>query len=186
MNQVVEETQTEYCVNHPKIATSLHCNRCGNPICPQCAVLTPTGYRCKDCVRSQQKTFDTTNWIDYPLSFFIAGFLGFIGSLLITAIGSRLGFFAIIIAVLVAPIVGSVIAGGVRMVIQKRRSKRLFQVATLGAALGALPLILTALFGLMVAGGGLGSLYPLIWQGIYLFMVPSTVYYRLSGIQMKL
>ncbi len=186
MNQVVEETQTEYCVNHPKVATTLHCNRCGNPICPQCAVLTPTGYRCKDCVRGQQKTFDTTHVIDYPLAFVIAGALGYIGSLLLTAVGTRLGLFAILIAIFVAPIVGSVIAGAVRLVTQKRRSKRLFQVATLGAALGALPLILGSVIGLLFGGIGLGSLYPLIWEGIYLFMVPPTVYYRLSGIELKL
>jgi hypothetical protein len=185
MNMIID-TQTEYCYNHPKVSTTLHCNRCGRPICAQCAVHVDTGYRCKECVRGQLKTFDTTKWLDYPLAFVIALVLGYIGSQLITLIGTRLGLFAIIITIFAAPIVGSVIAEAVRRVTQKRRSKRLFQIATLGAALGALPLILTAVLGLLFTGAGLGFLYPLIYQGLYLFIVPPTVYYRLSGIELKL
>jgi hypothetical protein len=183
MNQVVEETKTEYCVNHPKVETTLHCNRCGNPICPQCAVLTPTGYRCKDCVRGQQKTFETAQWIDYPLAFAIAAVLAFVGS----RIAAVLGFFTIFIA----PIAGVIIAEAIRFVIRKRRSKRLFQVAAIGAAAGALPLVLTEVAGLLILStrspaGGLGYLLPLVWQGLYLFMVIPTVYSRLSGIQMRI
>ena len=48
-----------YCANHPAVETTLRCNRCGKPICAECAVRTPTGYRCKECVRGQQKIFDT-------------------------------------------------------------------------------------------------------------------------------
>ncbi len=185
MNQVIEQTQTEYCINHPKVETSLHCNRCGRPICAQCAIHVDTGYRCKDCVRGQQKIFNTAQTLDYPLAFVIAGVLGFLGSLVISLVG-RLGFFAIIATIFIAPIVGSVIAGGVRLVTQKRRSKRLFQLATLGAALGGLPLILSAVAAMLLTGSGFAYLYPLIWQVLYLVLVPPTVYYRLSGIELKL
>ena len=44
-----------YCYNHPQRETVLRCNRCERPMCTSCAVLTPTGYRCKECVRGQQK-----------------------------------------------------------------------------------------------------------------------------------
>ena len=71
---------TLYCVNHPTVETNLRCNNCEKPICPKCAVLTPTGYRCKECVRSQQKVFNTATWFDYPLSFIIAAVLSYIGS----------------------------------------------------------------------------------------------------------
>ena len=176
--EVTTQTETEYCYNHPKVATTLHCNRCGRPICAQCAVLTPTGYRCKECVRGQQKTFETATTLDYPLAFVIALVLGYVGSLVVSAVG----FFTIFIA----PVAGVVIAEAVRLVIRKRRSKRLFQVATAGAVIGALPLILVRLFTALALGGGLVALLPLIWQGLYLFMLPSTVYYRLSGIQMRI
>ncbi len=39
------------CANHPERETGLRCNRCGKPICSQCAVQTPVGYRCRECVR---------------------------------------------------------------------------------------------------------------------------------------
>ncbi len=57
-----------YCANHPHRETSLRCNRCEKAICPECAVLTPIGYRCQECVRAQQKTFDTNVWYDYPVA----------------------------------------------------------------------------------------------------------------------
>src|SRR5512140_2061741 len=91
-----------HCVNHPNVETSLRCNRCERPICTRCAVLTPTGYRCKECVRGQQKIFETAQVIDYPLAFVIAMALGYVGSL----VASVLGFFTIFIA----PIAGMVIA----------------------------------------------------------------------------
>jgi len=44
----------------PEETPTLRCNRCNKPITPEEAVLTPTGYRCRDCVNSQLKVFDTT------------------------------------------------------------------------------------------------------------------------------
>jgi hypothetical protein len=66
---MIEKTEELYCANHPQTPTSLRCNRCEKPICPKCAVKTPIGYRCKECVRGQQKIFDTAQWYDYPLAF---------------------------------------------------------------------------------------------------------------------
>jgi hypothetical protein len=166
---------TLFCVNHPKRETSLRCNRCERPICPQCAVLTPTGYRCKDCVRSHQKIFETAQWTDYPIAMVIAAFLSFLGSLIVP----RLGFFTLF----VAPIAGVVIAEAVRLVIRRRRSNRLFLLTTGAAVIGGLPLALIALVG--VLSGGIQGLLGLVWQGLYLFMIVSTVYYRLSGIQLR-
>jgi len=164
-----------YCYNHPDHETSLRCNRCNRPICTQCAVLTPIGYRCKECVRGQQKVFETAQNLDYPVAFIIAGILSFLGSL----IASVMGFFTIFLA----PIAGVVVAEAVRLAIRRRRSKRLFQLATLGAALGSLPPLLITLAGLLLGGFRGGSLLSLLWQGVYTFLVISTVYYRLSGIQ---
>src|SRR5512140_2507734 len=95
-----------HCVNHPNVETTLRCNRCERPICARCAVLTPTGYRCKECVRGQQKIFETALWYDYVLAVVLAGGLSFAGSLLVQV----LGFFTIF----VAPIAGVVIAEAVR------------------------------------------------------------------------
>lgn len=172
------ETQTGvlFCTNHPQVETTLRCNRCERPICARCARLTPTGYRCKDCVRGMQKQFETALWYDYPLAFIVTAGLSFVGSL----ITSFIGFFTI----LLAPVAGMLIAEAARAVIRRRRSKRLFQVIALAAVAGTLPMLLYLLLPL-VFGGGLGSLLSLVWQGLYAFTVASSVYYRLGGIQIR-
>jgi hypothetical protein len=173
---MTDNTPALYCVNHPSIETSLRCNNCEKPICPKCAVLTPTGYRCKDCVRNQQKIFDTATWYDYPLAFVIAAALSFAGSLVV----SFVGFFTIFIA----PIAGVIIGEAVRFAIRRRRSNSLYLTAVVGAIVGSLPLLLPLLMSLLL-GGGLGSIWGLLWQGFYTFTVTSTVYYRLRGINIR-
>lgn len=173
------QSPTLYCANHPDIETTLRCNRCEKPICAKCAVRTPTGYRCKDCVRTQQKSFETAAWYDYLLASGIGLILSYVGSRLV----SYVGFFTIF----VAPIAGVIIAEAIRLVIRRRRSKRLFQVSALSVAVGSLPVLLQLVFFVLslFSGGavGFGFILPLIWQGVYFFIVTSTVYYRLAGIR---
>jgi hypothetical protein len=70
--------------------------------------------------------------------------------------------------------------------IRKRRAPRLFLLAAAGAALGALPLLFISLIRTIVSlSAGVGGLLGLVWVGLYAFMVTSTVYYRLSGIQIR-
>jgi uncharacterized membrane protein len=169
-----------YCANHPGVETSLRCNRCEKPICPKCAIATPTGYRCKECVRGQQKSFETAVWQDYLFSSFIAGVLAFLGSLVIPL----LGFFTII----VSPIGGVIIAEVVRAITKKRRSKRLYQVVVIMIVVGCLPTLLLGLATSLAffSQGGLGSLWSILWKAVYAFVIASTAYYRLSGIQISL
>ena len=79
---MTEEIHEEYqvCYKHPDRKTLLRCNKCNKPICLECAVQTPTGYRCKDCVKAQQKVFDTTEKKDYVIGGLIAIVLGFAGA----------------------------------------------------------------------------------------------------------
>lgn len=171
-----DNNSTLYCANHPNVETSLRCNNCEKPICPRCAILTPTGYRCKECVRNQQKVFDTANWYDYPIAFAIAAAFSFAGSLIV----SYIGFFTIFIA----PIAGVIIGETVRFAIRKRRSNSLFLTAAIGAVVGSLPLLLPLLLNILF-GGGFRSIWGILWQGLYTFTVTSTVYYRLRGINIR-
>lgn len=168
---------TLYCANHPDRETQLRCNRCEKPICTQCAVLTPTGYRCKECVRGQLKVFETAKTIDYPIAFVIVAVLSYLGSL----VASIMGFFTLFIA----PVAGVIIAEIVRFAVRRRRSRRLYQVVIAAAILGALPTLIIPALGLLLGGlgGGFGVLLPLLYRGLYVFLVTSTVYYRLAGIQ---
>jgi hypothetical protein len=178
MNEPIDQLT---CANHPNVQTTLRCNRCEKPICARCAVRTPTGYRCKECVSGMRKVFDTSRWYDYPLAFAVAAILGYIGS----RVASFLGFFTLFIA----PIAGVIIAEAVRKLLNRRRSPRLYWTAAAGAAIGSLPLLVILglrMFLLLSAGSGsLGFLLPIVWQFIYTFMVTSTVYVRLSGIQIR-
>lgn len=159
-------TDTLYCANHPHTETMLRCNRCEKPICSKCAVLTDTGYRCKDCVRGHQKAFETAEVIDYPIAFVVATFLSYLGSL----IAPRLSFFVIILA----PITGTIIAEAVRFSIRKRRANSLYITAAAGALIGSLPGLIGQILTL--------DWFGLLWYGIYSFTVTTTVLYRLKGL----
>lgn len=177
----VSTSEPLHCVNHPDRETYLRCNRCERPICSECSVLTPTGYRCKDCLRGQQRIFETAQSVDYILAAGIALIVSFLGSY----IAPVMQFFTIF----VAPIVGMIASEIVRRVIHRRRSRLLFQLAAAGAVLGGLPLLAVNLLRLLggLAGGapvGTGLLLMLVWQAVYVFLVTSTLYYRLSGIRL--
>lgn len=156
-----------YCANHPDVETTLRCNKCEKPICARCAVLTPTGYRCKECIRGQQKIFNTAAWVDYPLIFFVVAILAYLGSL----IAFRIGFFVI----LLAPAAGAAIAEAARLVTRRRRSKELYILAAVAAIVGCVPIGLQ--FALRF------SLLGLIWHIAYAALMTSALYARLAGIR---
>jgi len=166
------ETETEI---------TLRCNRCGTPITPDTAVLTPTGYRCRNCIRSQQKIFDTAKAYDIPIAFVISAVLAFLGSWLTTVIG----FFT----VLLAPAAGMLIAEAVRAAVRKRRSKLLSISVLWGVIIGGLPLVVVRLFVVIInlLGGNfnLTSLLPMVWLFVFVAMCASSAYYRFSGIRLK-
>jgi MFS family permease len=166
---MTDDAPKMYCANHPEVETSLRCNKCEKPICARCAILTPTGYRCKECVRGQQKVFETAEWVDYPVIFVVVGVLAYLGSL----IAYRLGFFVI----LLAPIAGGVIAEIARRVTRHRRSKRLFILAAIAAIAGCIPIGLGFLFVLQFRW------LALIWHIAYAVLMTSTLYTRLAGIR---
>ena len=176
---VVDDTL--YCANHPQTPTQLRCNKCGKPICTKCAVLTPVGYRCRECVRGQQAVFETARWYDYLIAAVICLPLSAIS----TAFLGNFGFFVIFLA----PMVGGVTAELVRAAVRRRRGKYLTLAAAGSFLLGALgvtfgPLLLFwAISMLDGAGGPVGvNLIRLIFPLIYAALSTSTLYARLRGI----
>lgn len=173
---------TMVCANHPHRETTLRCNRCDKPICPQCAVLTPVGYRCKECVRGQQKGFETARRIDYPIA-------GLISAVILGAAMYLLGFLSWW-GIFIAPAVGSGLALIVQWAVGHRRSRYLPLVAVIGGAIGVLPSLwqpFNRLFILFSGGepGALGTVLlqvvvPMVMGGLIL----STLYYRLRGIHL--
>ncbi len=126
--------------------------------------------------------FNTATWIDYPLAFVTAGILSFLGSMLAQVIG----FFVLILA----PFVGIVVAEGVRLVTRKRRSRSLYITALVGTILGCLPnIIIPVIYTLLTvfidAGySGFSGLLSILWDVLYAVLVATSMYYRLSGIQL--
>ena len=168
-------TETLFCYVHPTRETSLRCNNCNRPICASCAVRTPTGYRCKECVRDRQKTFNTSEWYDFVVGFIVAAVLSGIAAFLVTLVGG-IGFLGWFLIAAGAPTAGVLISEAVRAATNKRRSRPLFITVTVGVVVGALPVILLQLFT--------GNLFGIIFQVVYLVIVVPTVYTRLSGIQL--
>jgi hypothetical protein len=174
---MIDTTAPTYCANHPGVETTLRCNKCGKPICAKCAVRTPTGYRCKECVRGQQKIFVTAVWYDFVLGFLVAGILSFLASLLMGLISGIAGFFGWLIIIVASPTAGIIIAEAVRFTIRKHRSPALFITICVGVVLGVLPAVLINLISF--------NLFGLIFQGIFAFIATPVVYTRLSGIQLS-
>jgi len=171
------------CAYHPDRETTLRCNKCEKPICTKCAVLTPVGYRCKECVRGQQSVFETAR----PADFVIAAVVSAVGTGIAVALLNFLGFWGFF----VAPIVGGGLAEIVRAAVRRRRGRKLPLVAALGGVVGVLPTLLPTLALVIVSlssGGGievlggvlLSVVFPLVTGGLLL----SALYYRLRGIRL--
>lgn len=179
------QTETLYCYVHPNRPTSLRCNRCERPICAECAIRTPTGYRCRECVRAQQKKFDTAVWYDYVVAFVVSAIGSALASVLIAVVS---GFFFGLLVLFIAPGAGVFIGNLVLRFIKNRRSRPLFLTAAVGIVAGAVPALvlvsLPALLGFLAGGGhGLTGLLPAIWEVVYLFMAVPAAYTQLSGLR---
>jgi len=179
------QTDTLYCYVHPNRPTSLRCNRCERPICAECAIRTPTGYRCRECVREQQKKFDTAVWSDYVVAFLVSAVGSAIASVLIAVVS---GFFFGLLVLFIAPGAGVFIGNLVLRFIRNRRSRPLFLTAAIGIVVGAIPALalisLPALLSVLVGGvHGLTGLLPAIWEVVYLFMAVPAAYTQLSGLR---
>ena len=175
---------TMVCANHPNIETVLRCNRCEKPICTKCAVLTPVGYRCPECVRGQQKVFETARSTDGIIAAIISAIAVGIAGLIL----SYLGFWSLI----VAPIVGGGIAEGIRRAVGRRRSRRLPWMAVLGGSLGLIIVIindispyLPGMFDSNMSFQYAGSfLLESVWILASGVLMLSTIYARLKGIRL--
>lgn len=162
-------TDVVYCVNHPQTETRLRCNRCNRPICTRCAVLTPVGYRCKDCVRGQQQAFITAVWYDYPVAIVLAMALSWAAA----AVLLRLGWFIFFLA----PVAGTLIAAVVQGAIRRRRGRYLVEAAAAGMVLASAPGLVLGLLG----GNWFGVLYLLL----YLVLAVGAFVARLRGIKIR-
>jgi hypothetical protein len=150
-----------YCANHPTVETLLRCNRCAKPICMKCAVKTPVGYRCKECVRQQQNVYFNAETRDNPIALGIGFLVTLLATPLISLILGRTGFFGIMIALFIGASAGGILAQIIRWAVGRRRGRYLPYFALAGIILGVL----------------LGSVVSLFVSGIFpLFSLPMIVF----------
>ena len=170
-----EMAPTLYCANHPDRETMLRCNRCEKPICYQCAILTPVGYRCKECVRQQQNVYYNAERFDLPTAAVIGFVLGAGVGALAYAFLNIIGWFSFLIAFFAGPAAGGLIAEAIRQGVRRRRARGMKWVAAgtclAGIVLGGL--LLLGLLGLY--RGGLLRLDVLLFAAL----ATSAVYARL-------
>lgn len=113
------------CYRHPKVETTLRCSRCEKYICPDCAVLTPVGYRCKDCGKERSATQALGGkhlGLGIVLGFgipFASGYLAL-----------KLPIFVFLL--FLAAIVGSAVGRLLRKVIGMKRSQLVAVIAAVG------------------------------------------------------
>lgn len=165
-----------YCVNHPNVETYLRCNKCGRPVCAKCVTLTPVGYRCRDCVRTQQRVF----YADFrPAYYLVAAVVALPLALVAGWLVPSLGWYAIILG----PLAGVGIVQVVRWAIRRRRGQYTWLVVCGCIAVGALPQLLLSLLSLLgpVADPANAMLYVggpmrLVWTVVYVVAAASAAY----------
>ncbi len=147
-----ESEEPTYCAKHPNVETSLRCNRCGKPICPKCAVRTPVGFRCEDCVREQRAVFYTAGPGDYV----VAGLVALVLSTIVGYVMTLVGWF---FALFLGPLAGGLIGEAVFRVTRRKRGRQMWLLAAVALVIGAfLPVV-----GLPLLAGNVGYVLSFGW-----------------------
>jgi hypothetical protein len=169
-----------FCSVHTTVETTLRCNKCGRYMCVKCAVRTPVGYRCKQCVHEQQDVYFSASQIDY----IIAGAVSLALTIPAAFIASKLGFFLIILLGLP---VGGFIGEAVHRATGKRRGRYTWQVVAacivIGALLAAIPEVVAynnSISELQSRGIELSELRGNIAPSLFFMFVPSLIFIVLA------
>lgn len=125
------EDDIHYCEKHPDRDTELRCNRCDRYMCIDCAVRTPVGYTCVDCIRGHEDKFYNSSQLDYIIVGVVTAIAGAIGAYVVGLVGL---FFAFIIA----PAVGGMVGQLALSLTGRRRGRYSGYICAGGVLVGAL------------------------------------------------
>ena len=182
-----EEPIVMTCYRHPTRETLIRCNQCDQPICLDCAVSTPTGYRCKQCISEQQKVFNHSMSRDYLIAAAITAPLAALGTFLLY----RLHIFPFVLSTLLGIGMGTLIVRLVRAATGRRRSQQLNKITTAAAILGGLaPLaqymisflraIFSAQYGMVWA-----NTLSVLWGVLYVMVLYGTILSNMKGFSIR-
>ena len=148
-----------FCIDHPNRETVLRCNRCAAPVCTECVVRTPVGFRCKECIKAQQSGFYNARWYDW----IVAATISFVLAIPAAIVSGLLGWW---FSLIVSPFIGSLIGGAVHWAIGRRRGRNTWWIVAASMVAGTLVAVaartanvLSALiFGFLATGAAIGIL----------------------------
>lgn len=155
------ESEIHYCAAHPQRDTELRCNRCERYMCIDCAVRTPVGYTCRECVRGHEDKFYEGSAVDYGL---VAAACAVGGALTVFALLLIGGF--LILGFIVAPAIGGTAAQIALTLSGRRRGRYSGYVAAGGVLAGGVA-------SALLLFGGLG-----LFTLLYLALAASAAYAR--------
>ncbi len=155
------ESEVHYCATHPERDTELRCNRCDRYMCIDCAVRTPVGYTCRQCVRGHEDKFYEGTLVDYGLVAATCAIGGALTPFAMMLIG---GF--LIIGFIVAPAIGGTAAQIALQLTRRRRGRYSGYVAAGGVLVGGL-------ISALLLVGGLG-----VFTLLFLALATSAAYAR--------
>lgn len=146
------------CSRHPKVETSLRCSRCESYICPDCAVLTPVGYRCRKCGLETSATHSLSP-LQLAMGLATGAGLGFAATVIVPA---RIGYLIIFLAALIGGFVGQ----AVTKVIGRKSSPLVGAATAAGFVTGAIvePLRLASQGAPLAAA--FSNPWPLVFGGV--------------------
>lgn len=175
VHEATVSDEAVFCAVHPDRETALRCNKCGRPMCTECAVQTPVGYRCRDCVRGQQDKFYTATTLDNGIA---AGVAVGLGLVLNWAAGFVLmiPFGLFIMLLFLAPAAGSLVPRVVLALTKRRRSRYMGEIVVVGLVIGALA-SQWQLISYLFLGAPLDIvLRSLLWPAIFTAIMGFTAY----------
>jgi len=132
VEDVVDAEGNTYCQVHTDRETGLRCNNCDRLMCAKCAVHTPVGYRCEQCVHQLENKFfnaDQSYYIKLAAVTVIGGAIG-------AFIANFVGFFLFIF--LIGAAAGGAISEVATRYIKGQRGRYAGEVAAAGIVGGTL------------------------------------------------
>lgn len=124
--------EIHYCQVHPDRETELRCNKCERYMCAQCAVSTPVGYRCRECVRQVENKFFSATSNDLLITFAVSMGLCIIGGV----IASLVNF--ILLNFFIGVVWAGLVSEAILRATNRRRGRNSGEIAVGGVIFGAI------------------------------------------------
>jgi len=131
------------CARHPKEVTYIRCASCETPICMKCAVLSPVGYKCRDCGLNKQQI---SLLAPSPAQTVAAGAISLAAGAVGGAVLGGIGFFGFWLAFIAGRFAGTLILKAT-----SGKSSPLMEIAA----------------GIAIVAGGLAPRVLLAMQGLH-------------------